>query len=346
MTEKTKITIYDVAKEAGVSRQTVSRVLNNRPDVSVDTRKHVQEIMQNLHYQPSAVAQSLSRQKSTVLGVVTAGLKFVGPSRTLSGITSKSEELGYGLLLKELESFSANNVAPLLQWFQSHQVDGIIWAVAEIGDNRNWLLDILPEIDIPIIFLTMGNHERVNIVSIDNFLGGKMATEHLLSLGKKNIGHISGPLDWWEARQRKLGWLETLNRAGLDPSEQHCAQGNWSPASGEQAIIQLLESFPELDAVFVANDQMALSVLRVAACRGIRIPEQLAVIGFDNIPESAHFYPSLSTISQDLQLLGEQAVQSAVDMITNWKKNKPLITQSMVFEPTIIVRESSGKTES
>jgi transcriptional regulator with XRE-family HTH domain len=206
MAEKNKITIDDVARKAGVSRQTVSRVLNNRQDVSSDTRKRIQDIMEGLNYHPNAIARSLSRQKSYIFGVVTAGLKYIGPSRTLSGITSKAEELGYGLLLKELASFSANNVHPLIQWFQSHQVDGIIWAAPEIEDNRKWMQDLLPEIDIPIIFLTMEKRETISIVSIDNFLGARMATEHLISLGRKRIGHISGPLTWWEARQRKMGW--------------------------------------------------------------------------------------------------------------------------------------------
>ena len=110
-------------------------------------------------------------------------MKFTGPSRTLSGITGKAEELGYGLLLKELASFSSNNVHPLLQWFKSHQVDGIIWAAPEIEENRYWIKDLLPEINIPIIFLTMEKQENVTIVTTDNFIGAKMATEHLIQLG-------------------------------------------------------------------------------------------------------------------------------------------------------------------
>lgn len=338
MAEK-KNTIYDVAEQAGVSRQTVSRVINNRNDVSAETRKRVKKIIADIGYHPNAIAQSLSRQKSYLLGVVISGLKYIGPSRTLNGITSKAQELGYGLLLKEIES--ADDGQPILHWYKSHQVDGIIWAVSEIGDNRNWLVDFLPKIDIPIIFLTMGNREKVNYVSVDNYLGAKMATEHLIGIGKKNIGHISGPLEWWEARQRKLGWRDTLNTAGLDSSEEHCTAGNWSSASGELAISQLLESFPEMDAVFVANDQMALSVLRVALYRGIKIPEQLAVIGFDNISESGYFYPSISTIFQDLQLSGAQAVQSISEMIQERLENKQSIIQPTIIQPILVVREST-----
>jgi DNA-binding LacI/PurR family transcriptional regulator len=129
----------------------------------------------------------------------------------------------------------------------------------------------------------------------------------------------------------------------LDASEKHCAEGNWSSASGEQAFIQLLESFPDMDAVFVGNDQMALSVLRETCRRGINVPDQLAVVGFDNIPESDYFYPSLSTISQDLQLLGGQAVQNIVEMIQDRQENRPVIAQSRFIQPSLVVRESSKR---
>jgi LacI family transcriptional regulator len=181
----------------------------------------------------------------------------------------------------------------------------------------------------------------ISSLSTDNFQGAIMAIQHLLDCGRKKIGHISGPLGWWEADERKRGWLEALRAAGLDVSEQHCAEGNWSSAGGAQAFIRLLQSFPDLDAVFVANDQMALSVLREACRRGISVPDQLAVIGFDNMPESAYFYPSLTTISQDFQLLGEQAVQRVVEMIQSRQENQSVIAQSGFIQPTLVVREST-----
>ena len=342
MADKNKITIYDVAKKAGVSRQTVSRVLNDRQDVSTETRKRIQEIISDLNYHPSAIARSLSRQKSYIFGVVTAGLKYIGPSRTLSGITSKAEELGYGLLLKELASFSANNVHPLLHWFQSHQVDGIIWAAPEIEDNRNWLGALLPEIDTPIIFLTMGKRENVSIVTIDNYLGARVATEHLISLGKKNIGHITGPLDWWEARQRKLGWEAALADAGHKPSEHIWAEGNWSSRSGETAFKELVEKFPEMDGLFVGNDQMALSVLRTAFEQGKQIPGELAVIGFDGIPESEFYCPPLSTVNQNQSELGCIAVEELVRLVEKKLTADDVIEPKYItIRPELIIRQSS-----
>ena len=345
MISKKKPTIYEVAKEAGVSRQTVSRVLNNRPDVSPETRKRVQEIIEQLNYRPSAVARSLSLRKSYTLGVVTAGLKYIGPSRALSGITREADELGYGLLLKELASFSANNVSPFLQWFQSHQVDGIIWAAPEIGDNRNWLDDLPTEINIPIIFLTMDKWEDVSIVTIDNYLGGKLATEHLIDLGRENIGHISGPLDWWEARERKSGWEDALSAAGIQPTDYMWVEGNWSPHNGKLAIEELLAKFPGMDAVFVGNDQMALSVLQTAWEQGKKIPDDLAVIGFDGIPESEFYFPPLSTIFQDQDEVGRVAVRELIRLVDEGLDNEQEIRPRYItIEPELIIRGSTQKS--
>jgi LacI family transcriptional regulator len=317
-------------------------VLNNRPDVSRETRKRIKDIMERLEYHPSAIARSLSSPKSYTLGVVTAGLKYVGPSRTLSGITRGAEELGYGLLLKELASFSANNVHPLLQWFRSHHVDGILWAAPEIGDNRNWLEELPAEIDIPILFLTMENRADVSIVTIDNYFGGRLATQHLIGLGRKNIGHISGPLDWWEARQRKQAWEDTLAEADLQAGERMWVEGNWSSRSGKLAIGDLLDKFPEMDAIFVGNDQMALSVLQTAAERGMRVPDDLAVIGFDGIPEAEFYSPPLSTVSQNQGELGRTAVQELVRIVDEKLQDENGIQPSQIsLKPELIVREST-----
>ncbi len=339
-----RITIKDVAQVAGVSTQTVSRVMNKFSYVSEGTRQRVEAVVEQLGYRPSTLARSLIQQRSYTLGIVTFGLKYIGPSRTLNGIADKADELGYMLLMKELDNFETNSIDEVIDSLLARQVDGILWVVPEIGDNHAWLDERLTKIPVPVLFLAMQPRDGISSVATDNFQGAVMAMEHLLDCGRKKIGHISGPLSWWEADERKRGWRETLLKIGIDASEEHCTEGNWSSASGEQAFIQLLESFPDLDAVFVANDQMALSVLREAHRRNINVPEQLAVVGFDNIPESAYFYPSLTTISQDLQLLGEQAVQNVVDMIQARQGKQPIISpQSIFIQPTLIVRESSKR---
>ena len=346
MVAKKKITIYEVAEKAGVSRQTVSRVLNDRPDVSANTRKHVKQIIKDLNYRPNAIAQSLSRRKSKVLGVVTAGLRFIGPSRTLSGITSKAEELGYGLLIKELSHFHTNDVQTLLQWFQSHQVDGIIWAVPKIGDNHAWLGAYLPKIGIPLLFLTMPQRRNTVVVTVNNYFGAQLAVQHLIDCDRQHIAHISGPLDWWEARQRMAGWSDTLARAGLENQPQMQVEGNWSSKSGKNSFEQLLAQYPQMDAVFVANDQMALSVLLVADKVGRKVPDDLMVVGFDGIPESEFFLPPLTTILQNQDLLGSIAVTELVNFIERSESDNPgEFSPHHSLLPEIIIRESSRKVD-
>jgi len=335
-------TIKQVAKAAGVSTQTVSRVINDRPDVAAETRQRIHQVIEELGYQPSALARSLIQQRSTTLGVVTAGLKYLGPSRTLNGITSMAEQLGYALLLKELPHFDTEDIKPLLQTLLARHVDGIVWAVPQVGENRRWVDDWLIEVPVPIVFLTMENRPDLAIVSYDNYLGGKMATEHLLQQGYKRIGHISGPLDWWESRQRKAGWQAALAAAGIEPLETYCAEGNWSSASGETAFRQLLSQYPDLDAVFAGNDQMALSVVQISCRNGISIPSQLGVVGFDGLPEAAYFWPPLTTVVQDQYRLGCTVVEEIVQAIENTRRDEvPKKPRTIVFTPELVVRESS-----
>ncbi len=340
-----RITIKTVAQAAGVSTQTVSRVMNNTSYVSAETRQRVEDVVAQLGYRPSLLARSLIQQRSYTLGVVTFGLKYIGPSRTLNGIADKADELGYMLLMKKMDNFDSDRLDEVLDSLLARQVDGIIWDVPENDQNREWAQGI-KGLPVPIVFVSMEPRPGYSVIAIDSYLGAQMATQHLLDQGCQHIGHIAGSLDWWEARLRLQGWRDTLQRAGRQVSERHWEQGNYSSASGAMAIENLLARYPEMDGIFVANDQMALSVLREACRRGISIPEQLAVVGFDGIPESAYFYPSLTTISQDPQLLGGQAVQSLVDMIEAQRENRVAEIRSISIAPTLVVRETSRPMQS
>ena len=335
-------TIKEVATAAGVSTQTVSRVINKRPDVSPETRKRVQSVIEELGYRPSALARSLIQQRSYTLGVVTAGLRFIGPSRTLSGITSAAEEKGYSLLLKELPEFDTTDTSPIFQALHDRHVDGIIWAVPEVGHNRDWINTNPLETGIPMVYLAMEPRDDILVVSIDNYLGARMAVNHLLEEGYRHIGHVAGPLDWWEAQERMRGWKDVLSDMQIKLEENQWAEGNWSSASGAQAIEKLFAQYPEMDAVFVGNDQMALGVMQVSTQKGLRIPDDLGIVGFDNIPESAYFSPPLTTIQQDQYKIGKVAVEEIIQIIESSLEGLDAErSNSFILSPTLIVRQSS-----
>jgi len=343
MRQKTiRATIKEVATVAGVSTQTVSRVVNEKPDVSPETRRRVQEVIKELSYQPSALARSLISQRSHTLGVVTAGLRYIGPSRTLSGIAAAVEEAGYSLLLKELPNFDSNETAPIFQALLSRHVDGIIWAVPEIGENRKWVNNLPSNAGVPLVYLTMEPQKNIAVVSIDNYLGGRMAISHLLEQGYQRIGHISGPLDWWEARQRMSAWKDGIKEAGLDFSDAHFVEGNWSSTSGAVAIEKLFDQYPDMDAVFVANDQMALSAIQFFTKKRLRIPEDIGIVGFDNLAESAFFTPALTTIQQDQHKVAKLAVAEIIKIIeSGWDEKEPVSPCCIILPPTLVVRQSS-----
>ncbi|MEZ4771090.1 MAG: LacI family DNA-binding transcriptional regulator [Caldilineales bacterium] len=341
---KRRVTIKQVAEEAGVSIQTVSRVLNDMPHVAPETRDRVLQVIERLQYRPSALARSLINQRSMMLGVITAGLTYIGPSRSLDGIASKAEAEGYSVLLNELPTFDTNDTRSILHGMLARQVDGVIWAVPEAGNNREWVLEQLPDLHVPIVFLTMHPQPGLPIAAIDSRAGGRLAVEHLLQQGFRHIGHVAGPLVWWEARERKAAWEETLRAAGMAVEDRMWTEGNWSSKSGELAAWRLLEQYPEMDAVFVANDQMALSMLSVARAKGRSVPRDLAVVGFDGLPESAYFSPPLTTVFQDLHELGCRAVQQLIGMIDSSRNSVAHEPVTTWLQPELLVRESTSRT--
>lgn len=336
-----KPTIKQVAAEAGVSTQTISRVINNRRDVAPETRERVQRIIERLGYHPSAVARSLIRRRTHTIAVIASGLEYYGPSRTLVGIEKQAAELGFSMLLTLLHDPETQNVTPILSDMLSRQVEGIIWAVPEIGDNRRWLRD-LPRLQAPAVFLTMQPQPDLTVVSLANRAGGRIATGHLLEQGYRHIGLITGPPNWWEAQQRLLGWMDALNAAGQVVEPRQIAEGNWSAASGERGFAILREQYPEMDAVFASNDQMAQGVLHAAWTTGVRVPQDLAVVGFDDIPEAAYFLPPLTTIRQESTELGCAAVRVLDRLIADWQEKERIVTlETISLQPELVVRKSS-----
>jgi LacI family transcriptional regulator len=352
MTPKRRATIKQVARLSGVSTQTVSRVLNERPDVAAETRRRVQQVIAEIGYSPSAIARSLIQGRSFTLGVVAHGLDYYGPSRTLVGIEREANHLGYSVLLDLLHHPEPDRAEKVLRRLLAQQVDGVIWAVPEIGSNRAWLKDNLLNLSVPLVFTNMQPRPGTAVVAVDNLEGGRIATEHLLAQGRRRIGIITGPLSWWEGRQRELGWQSALAAAGVEPLERFKAYGDWTPTSGDACMRQLLEQSPDLEAVFVCNDQMALGAVRVANELGRCIPQDLALVGFDDIPEAAYFVPRLSTVRQNLFELGARAVDTCNRLIEMQKDSdegsalsgdgqEKARTEMIWIHPELVVRNSS-----
>lgn len=338
-----KVTIKDVAQAAGVSTQTVSRVINSRPDVSPDTRARVQQVVKELGYSPNVIARSLSRGRTNTFGVVGFGLSYFGPSSVLSGIEQKSNELGFSLLLSLLDNFDPAQIDGILRNLLSRQVDGIIWAVP--GNDRlvGELSGRFSDISVPVVYLNKLKNGDEVIVAMDNLLGGRLATDHLLEQGYRRIGIITGPIDWWEAQEREKGWRETMVQAGLTNLEELIINGDWTAASGEIGLHNLLAKSPDIDAVFACNDQMALGALQAARRLGIKAPQNLGIVGFDDIPEAAYFYPSLTTIRQNANALGALAVDRMCSFINAREKDEEFEPDVKWIQPRLIVRKSSKR---
>ena len=321
----------------GVSTQTVSRVINNRPDVSPETRAAVEAAIASVGFQPSAVARSLVQRRSQTIGVVVAGLKYFGVAQTLNGITEESEASGYALLLKELASYDDAEIVRVVEFLLSHRVEGIIFVAPEMGTNIATVGSKLPPSYPPIVFLKSEPSPTFSSIMIDNYGGARLATEHLLSLGRRRIGHLAGPLAWREARARHDGWRDALRDAGVEAGP--VVPGNWSSASGEGGFEQMLELEPDMDAVFSGNDQMALGIFHAAHRRGIAIPDDLAVVGFDGLVEAAQFTPSLTTISQPLGELGQLAVRELLGLVDEEPGHG--VVRSLTLSTELIIRESA-----
>jgi LacI family transcriptional regulator len=331
-----RVTIKEIAQMTGVSAQTVSRVINNRPDVSPETRAAVEAAIEEQGFQPSAVARSLVQRRSQMIGVIAAGLKYFGVAQTVNGIAEAAEAAGYSVILKELASFDLDDISPVVDFFVAHRVEGIIFAPPQMGANIQHVQESLPRFTPPVVFLKAEPSPAYPTISIDNTAAARIATEHLLALGRTRIGHLAGPLEWREARDRRDGWLAAVAAAGLRPGPM--ATGDWTSASGAAAFEQIIEMDPEIDALFAASDQMALGALHVANARGLRIPESLAVVGFDGLAEAAQFTPSLTTVRQPLTELGGTAVRELIAAIS---AEHPVPAQYLVLPTTLVIGQSA-----
>lgn len=337
------ITIHDVAKKAGVSTRTVSRVVNQQGEISAETRRRVQAVIDELGYRPNILARSLVNQRSHTLGVVTWGLDYYAPSRIVVGMERRARELGYSLFLNLVASPTDPGDQTILETLAAHRVDGIIWAVPEVGNNRDWFskarLDDYP----PVLGMNMRAHPVLPSISVDNQLGAQLAVQHLLQNGRRRIGILAGPPDWWEAQERLAGWQQALRLAGLEPRNEWVAAAEWSLESGAAAARTLLAQSPDLDAIFACSDDIALGAMQVLNEAGRQIPVDICLVGFDDIPQSAFYQPPLTTVRQPLIEIGVQAVDFLHQKIESRRTGAAAPDmRARIEKPILLVRSSSG----
>ncbi|MEU4526259.1 MULTISPECIES: LacI family DNA-binding transcriptional regulator [unclassified Amycolatopsis] len=292
--------LADVAGMAGVSHMTVSRVVNESGPVRPETRERVLAAVQKLGYRPNTAARALVTGRSGTLGVVALESNLYGPASTLYGIENAAREAGYGVAICSVTRPGRTSIGDAVESLRRQAVEGIVVIAPHVTAGR--ALDAAPA-DIPLVAVGGGDSAPVPVLSVDQYDGARRVTEHLLSLGHRTVWHLAGPEDWLEARDRERGWRETLEGRGLRVPA--VVRGDWSPRSGYEAGRALVGK-RGLKAVFSANDQMALGLLRAFTEAGIRVPEDVHVAGFDDVPEAEYFTPPLTTVRQDFIEVGRR----------------------------------------
>lgn len=327
------VTLRDVANYSGVSYQTVSRVVNNHANVSEKTRRRVLKSIEELNYRPNRAARSLVTSRSDTIALISFGTTFYGPGQMVSNIMQNAKKNGFRVLPSSLQQLGYKDVKAAIDELHELLIDGIIMIAPVVTDFMSEIGELAG--DIPFIQIDVKAKPGIASVVIEQAHGSKLAVEHLIDLGHRQIAEISGPLNWYDAIMRHQSWVDTMEHHGL--LHQMSVEGNWSAQSGYEAVQALLDGGAEFTGLVVANDQMALGAIAALNERGFRIPEDVSVVGFDDMPESAYFLPPLTTVHQDFEALGAQAVEYLVSLIRN--PNTPI--HQRVLYPQLIVRNST-----
>ncbi|GAA4852543.1 LacI family DNA-binding transcriptional regulator [Luteimicrobium xylanilyticum] len=304
----------EVAALAGVSAQTVSRVANGRTNVEQATRERVLAAMGTLGYRPNRAARALRSGRSRSIGVLVYTLTSYGSTRTVNGIALEAAKAGYSVTLIPLASPEPADVSAAFETLAEQSVDG---AAILLEVQRMTAAEIVLPTDLPVVVVDSGPPTRYPAIDNDQARGARLATEHLLGLGHRNVWHIAGPQASHSAEVRRTTWEKTLRDAGAPVPEVQ--RGDWSPEAG-YAIGSRLAEDPAVTAVFAANDQMALGVLRALHDAGRDVPGDVSVVGFDDMPESASFQPPLTTIHQHFDRIGVECVSALLEEIENGER--------------------------
>ncbi len=316
-----RVSMADVAAAAGVSAQTVSRVANGSPRVDPATRVRVEKAMSDLGYRMHRAARALRTGQTSTIGLVVSTLASVGNSRMLQAISEAAAARDYALAVVTV---GERGIQDAFARLRSQGVDGAV-----VLNEATELVRDAPPADLHLVVVDSPPDERFSIVQTDHAGGARAAVEHLLALGHDTVHHIAGPARSFAAAERERGWRAALVDAGLAVPEP--TRGDWTSASGHAAVSALTDA----TAVFVANDQMALGALRAFADAGRRVPEDVAVVGFDDIVDAAQYRPPLTTVRQDFDALGARAVRALVAAIEGG------VPVAETVPATLVVRSSA-----
>lgn len=322
--------MIDVATYAGVSSQTVSRVINGSSSVRPATRARVVAAVEELGYLPNAAARALVTRRSRTIGVVSFGTRLYGPTSMVFGIEQAAREAGFFVSVASEPTIDALTLRRALHRLGEQVVEGVV-VIAPQKQAQLALTRLSP--DVPAVVVDGHDVDGPPRVFVDHFSGAREATRHLLAQGVRTVHHVAGPSDWVEAEERLEGWSSVLREAGAVVHEP--LRGDWSAASGYAAGRELARD-PAVEAVFVANDHMALGLLKAFAEAGRDVPSDCLVVGFDGSPEAEFFRPALTTVHQDFSELGQRSVHLLLAQITGGPA--PLATS---VTAGLVVRASS-----
>ncbi|MBM0226052.1 LacI family DNA-binding transcriptional regulator [Micromonospora sp. ATA51] len=320
----------DVARLAGVSHQTVSRVINGSPSIKPETRERVLQAIERLGYRPNIAARALVRGRSGMIGIIGTARTFFGPTSIHRSVEDAAREAGYFATSVSLSDVTRRALSDATEHLMRVGVEGIVMIAGH--DEALEVVRMQPA-RVPFVVVEGDLSKASLTVGVDQVRGARMATEHLLSLGHREIVHVSGPLNWAEAG-RVEGWRLAMSESGLRPAEP--VRGDWSSESGYTAGERICE-MPGATAVFAANDQMAIGVLRALHECGRRVPDDISVVGFDDVPEAAYLIPPLTTIQQDFDAVGRRAIE----VVTQAIKGTELQPSPLVI-PKLVVRKSTA----
>jgi DNA-binding LacI/PurR family transcriptional regulator len=294
--------IRDVAALAGVSYQTVSRVLNDSPSIKQSTRQRVLDVIAEVGYRPNQAARALVTSRTRTIGVLSTQTAHYGPTTSVNAIEQAAREAGYRLSITNVSSGDYLSIKTAMDYLLGQGVEALVVIAPQVR-----VFDALVDLSINVPYVTLDSTGRDlgHSISVNQVMGARLATKHLIDLGHTEITHISGPQDWIEADARMQGFLHEINVAELRTRAP--ILGDWSAHFGYYAGLELLR-FRDFTAVFAGNDQMALGFMHACRESGLDVPGDISVVGFDDIPEAAHFSPPLTTVRQNFAEIGRRAV--------------------------------------